>query len=109
MFRDFSALIKELEKENKDKWRGWSLQKLDGANSGWYFSKFDDKFSDDEYQIHIEWKDSGIELIKSARIRYHKGNKKEYVVEASHPFVTSAEELAVRFWVESTKLGKKLA
>lgn len=84
MFKEFREIVKN------EGLRGWRLEK---EGDEFYFSKFDDRFNDDEFRFFLQTSDDNIHIKRMQKI---KSYKKLMNVNANHEYAKIAEQLCIK-------------
>lgn len=81
MFKEFREIVKN------EGLRGWRLEK---EEEEFYFSKFDDRFNDDEFRFFLQVSENTIHIKRMQKI---KSYKKIMNVSPTHEYTKVAESL----------------
>lgn len=84
MYMDFKKIVKE------QGLRGWRLQE---ENDVFYFSKFDDRFNDDEFRFYLNVRNDVVNIKKMQKV---KSYKKIMKVNPNNTYIPEAELLCAK-------------
>lgn len=91
MFKEFREIVK------KESLRGWRLEK---EGEELYFSKFDDRFNDDEFRFFLTVSGENVQIKRMQKI---KSYKKVMNVSPQHEYTKQAEALCTMLSTTSKK------